>query len=824
MKSMRKMSIFLCAAMLFGLINFGAVSAAEQDLNYSEDMSGYGGGHPTIFSQHFPGWNEGAYWNTAAYNDAKYGKGLQMGTAAVVEKTFDTPITSGRVIIGTDVKILNTTDYSPPGFLGVLMSSYELTTSSTTAISSSNRNSLPQAYRVRVASDEVAAGMTANGGFATAFDDEKAASLSSTDWNHIETLVDFENGTQSLYCNGKFVNTSMLSDTIKTGGIKAVLISANSLKSATDNKGVVVDNFKVKTYDNNFAVEKTSVNASEKSLSLKFNSVLDGNLTSDKIKAGISASKVGGSALTVSAVEKTDTDEIKVVFSDNLDANDEYVINLDESIKDQFGRVLADNEVVFVNVQYSFVSTGKMSENFDAAGLTGGYGPKSNWDANNPDNPSKLTFPTNNWECVASYDATNGYGYYDYVTHNDGKAISVSHSNLSGVVTDNSTIFNNILFYSGMQNVAGTSGKVVVDHDIYLSSQTVNDVKAQRDSHLKMRLRLSANNKITDANEINFNQWVSNKIVIGWNGNNIIELFDMEQDKWFNFKVVIDYTTQKVTFIKIQDGKTEEKEITLEQMDLLPKYGNLAQIQYFSYNSGPAYFALDNVSVENFVKALRVAQVRLIDKNNKEVFPGNNVSPEIKSIDIKFDSASAINAETLANNITLNGTAVSGTYSQDTNILSIPCNYFKGSTDYTIKIGKDVADTKGQKIGNDVEYGFKTSQGVFDTSNLKFVDENGNEIADLSSYSNAENEKKIYIKGSIINTIGNEYIAIVLGAYADNKLTFADIAEISDAACKIDLNQVFTINPNVQIQSLKGFLWQNANTAKPLGNMIKLPK
>lgn len=253
-----------------------------------------------------------------------------------------------------------------------------------------------------------------------------------------------------------------------------------------------------------------------------------------------------------------------------------------------------------------------------------------------------------------------------------------------------------------------------------------------------------------------------------------------EAGKWYSFEYILDYSNATIDMVRIDEsGNRITKSFT--------NISNMLAINSLSYLKLQAYGAKAMDTYFDNIEISYIAEVPEVSAADVKIYVGENEDTSITAISPKADKITVnLNADmdeaTLDNNVLLeakDGTQIAfdGTLDGQTYVMALKDNLAE-DTEYTLTVGKNVATNRGEILGSDFEYTFKTT-----TKDAKTIlyreDFDGKTIADLKVYNDKDKTGWYYEHGVERHEIANGVFTALTAQdknAANARVTFGNVS------------------------------------------------
>lgn len=251
------------------------------------------------------------------------------------------------------------------------------------------------------------------------------------------------------------------------------------------------------------------------------------------------------------------------------------------------------------------------------------------------------------------------------------------------------------------------------------------------------------------------------------------------QGEWYSFEYVLDYYNNTIKMTRTDKNGVE----------LIANFTDtaMASIQNINYLWLQAYGAKAMDTYFDNIEISYVAEVPEVSAADVKIYVGENEDTSITAISPKADKITVnLNADmdeaTLDNNVLLeakDGTQIAfdGTLDGQTYVMTLK-DTLAEDTEYTLTVGKNVATNRGEILGADFEYTFKTTTKDANTV-LYQEDFDGKTIADLKVYNDKDKTGWYYEHGVERHEIANGVFTALTGNdtnAANARVTFGNIS------------------------------------------------
>ena len=307
--------------------------------------------------------------------------------------------------------------------------------------------------------------------------------------------------------------------------------------------------------------------------------------------------------------------------------------------------------------------------------------------------------------------------------------------------------------------------------------------------------------------------------------------------KWYHYKFVLDWTNKKASAY-LTDGDTTYK---IEDVNVSGKYPGWWQDSYDTdYAGGNTERPMNNfrvlswnnnhaggVDIDNYA-VRRVYAAPAVTSDSIKFYEGDNVqndwskiSPNLSKITVDFGTV--MDSATLTNNVYLmnkaTGAKVNATGALNSGIYTLTLSgTLAQNTEYTLFIGKDVANIASATLGVDSTYDIKTNIGYVSANAAGLV--KGEAVVSALSEIAAGDNVKLNITYS--NTTGEAQAFYAIVAYYNgNMLTQVDLVKF-DKAANVTSEQ---ISVDYTVPELNGatraaiMCWDGFSELRPLGTV-----
>lgn len=311
----------------------------------------------------------------------------------------------------------------------------------------------------------------------------------------------------------------------------------------------------------------------------------------------------------------------------------------------------------------------------------------------------------------------------------------------------------------------------------------------------------------------------------------------LSTNKWYNVKMVIHNNTTVDYYIYelATSESATDKEIAVQTGYVLRNRDNigtnkLTGLQFVhrtvgsgdksTLNDGSVY--IDDVSVYTTYNPLAVNSVRFKDVDGNTIVPqASGITPDVKAVDVTFSDD--MNADTISVGMAKGSAAVSGTgtYNSSSKTYTYTLDEcLEPNSSYTLSIGKSSASANGKKLENDVTYTFQTGTGALRVLNFAITDTNGSEV----KLANITADTELKINAKIVNTSGvSQDVSLAYGVYNGDNLGGVNTVGDTLSGANTYFDETLTFRcADITKLGIKGFLWSNMSSIYPLAENIEL--
>lgn len=765
MKGLKKLVSFvtvLCmVTSLFAVFAVTASANAQSNVLFSTKFDSEGDWTGTVSDR----------FNTVSDSDSPLHGNVMASSKATADSkqyyTFGTPITSGKVVVSADLKLLASTGSA---CIGIVQADKD---ADGKAISQNGDQEVYARKIINLNSGKLGVQSTPKGTTRTL----PGNGVELNKWYHVDIVIDMSDKSLKCYVDGALQFNGEGSEVTGLDAIYSVYCRSKCTKVGTatsyvDNVSVVAgvgDTSYVSSVGNGYAdIEFTQAMKGIDSSNITLKPVL------------------GGSEIPVTKVETMGMKLMRVYFDTTaLSAGSEYIITPSAAYTGVLGGELSavtfnaptgDGSAVYCLPKQDF-------NDFDGT-LSASWSVKEN----KTDYIKAFKVADGNMALQINREAAKGKETAAVVT-------------FDGVDASNKDVIIN--FKYNLNKIGGSAPflKVCADY---------NDVVS-----VPMQVQNAFLYAYEDPNTQTSGQYTVTK--------------SLTTKTWYSVKMVIHNNTAVDYYIYNNDGTKLIASAEGLGLNLSSKIGsnNLTGLQFVhraagSDANGDGSVYIDDVSVYTTYNPLAVNSVRFKDVDGNTIVPqASGITPDVKAVDVTFSDD--MNADTISVGMAKGSAAVSGTgtYNSSSKTYTYTLDEcLEPNSSYTLSIGKSSASANGKKLENDVTYTFQTGTGALRVLNFAITDTNGSEV----KLANITADTELKINAKIVNTSGvSQDVSLAYGVYNGDNLggvnTVGDT--LSGANTYFDETLTFRCADTANL-GIKGFLWSNMSSIYPLAENIEL--
>lgn len=682
--------------------------------------------------------------------------------------TFVTPITSGKVVVSADLKLLASNGYA---CIGIVQADKD---ADGKAISQNGDQEVYARKIINLNSGKLGVQSTPKGTTRTL----PGNGVELNKWYHVDIVIDMSDKSLKCYVDGALQFNGEGSEVTGLDAIYSVYCrskctTVGTATSYVDNVSVVAgvgDTSYISSVGNGYAdIEFTQAMKGIDSSNITLKPVL------------------GGSEIPVTKVETMGMKLMRVYFDTTaLSAGSEYIITPSAAYTGVTGGELStvifnaptgDGSAVYCVPKEDF-------NDFDGT-LSGLWGVKEN-----------------KTDYIKAFEVAEG-----------NKALQINREAASGKDTRAFVTFDGV----------DTSNKdVTVEFKYFLNKLTTGSVPI-------LRVYADYDNVLSIPFQAQDGYVYSYSSTTAQATGNVVVSKDLSTKTWYSVKMVIHNNTTVDYYVYNNDGTKLIASLEGCVLNYRDKIGsnNLTGMMFVHRAPGgnavgddPIY--IDDVSVYTTYNPLAVSSVRFKDVDGNTIIPqASGITPDVKAVDVTFSDD--MNADTISVGMAKGSAAVSGTgtYNSSSKTYTYTLDEcLEPNSSYTLSIGKSSASANGKKLENDVTYTFQTGTGALRVLNFAITDTNGNEV----KLANITADTELKINAKIVNTSGvSQDVSLAYGVYNGDNLGGVNTVGDTLSGANTYFDETLTFRcADITKLGIKGFLWSNMSSIYPLAENIEL--
>lgn len=682
--------------------------------------------------------------------------------------TFRTPITSGKVVVSADLKLLANDGYA---CIGIVQADKDADGKSV------YQNGDSGAYSRRIInlnSGKLGVQSVPNATVRTL----PGNGVELNKWYHVDIVIDMSDKSLKCYVDGALQFNGEGSEVTGLGAIYSVYCrskctTVGTATSYVDNVSVVAgvgDTSYVSSVGNGYAdIEFTQAMKGIDSSNITLKPVL------------------GGSEIPVTKVETMGMKLMRVYFDTTaLSAGSEYIIT--------------------PSAAYTGVTGGELSAvTFNAPTGDGSAVyclPKQDFNDFSGTLSAPWSVKENKTDYIKAFEVAEG-----------NKALQINREAASGKDTRAVVTFDGV----------DTSNKdVTVEFKYFLNKLTTGSVPI-------LRVYADYNNVLSIPFQAQDGYVYSYSSTDAQASGNVAVSKELSTKTWYSVKMVIHNNTTVDYYVYNNDGTKLIASLEGCVLNFRDKIGsnNLTGMMFVHRAPGgnavgddPIY--IDDVSVYTEYNPLAVSSVRFKDVDGNTIIPqSSGITPDVKAVDVTFSDD--MNADTISVGVAKGSAAVSGTgtYNSSSKTYTYTLDEcLEPNSSYTLSIGKSSASANGKKLENDVTYTFQTGTGALRVLNFAITDTNGSEV----KLANITADTELKINAKIVNTSGaSQDVSLAYGVYNGDNLGGVNTVGDTLSGANTYFDETLTFRcADIANLGVKGFLWSNMSSIYPLAENIEL--